>query len=58
MLVEYWWNKSIEKYQFKAWFKEENAWLGLTNRTIEGGLEQMQQRWPNEEFELEEKKAA
>ena len=39
---------------FKFWFKPENAWLGIANENVEGGLKAMQHRWPDIEFELEE----
>ncbi len=58
MIVEYWWNKSIEKYMFKCWFEKDKAWQGVTNKTIEGGLAMMKHRWPEYEFELKEVKAA
>lgn len=58
MLVEYWWNPKIEKYMFKCWFQEEKAWQGVANKTVEGGLKSMQNRWPDYDFELKEVESA
>lgn len=58
MIVEYWYNEAIEKYQFKFWCKEENAYIGITHKTPESGLEALQQRYPDLDLHLEKMKVA
>lgn len=51
--VEYWYNKAIEKYLFKFWFKPEKAWIGTSGKTLEAGLKNLEDRWPDIKFNLE-----
>lgn len=53
--VEYWYNEAIEKYLFKYWFEPDKAWIGTSGVTIEKGLQNLQDRWPDVNFKLIEK---
>lgn len=48
-MIEYWYNEAIEKYQFKFWCPEEDAYIGFSNPSIEDGLDLIKEKWNIEE---------
>lgn len=53
-LVKVWWNKTIDKYQFKVYLDEEDIWTGTISKSRERGLERLREYYPQYTFKLEE----
>jgi len=47
--VDYWYNKAIEKYQLKAEIDDEII-LGVSNDSVEEGIERLNAFYPSVEF--------